>query len=79
MVNYIKLIDNNNGYILQNVMMAPMDTTVLTPVVITVRKTLRVTNRLVTVTGDVNLDIPKVTVAKVLLAINVQTLWYKHM
>lgn len=64
---------------LQSVMTVPMDTTVLTHVVVTVLTTLHVTNRLVCVTGDVIRDIPTVTVAKVHLAINIQALRYKHM
>lgn len=56
-----------------------MAITVPTNVVVAVWITLHVTNRLVTVIGDVTRDIPIVTVAKVHLAINIQTLWYKHM
>lgn len=48
-----------------------MDISVLTNVVVTVLITLHVTNRQVTVTRDVTWDIPIVTVAKVLVSINV--------
>lgn len=47
--------------------MEPMDITVSTTVVVNVWMTLRVTNRLVTVTGDVTRDILMVTVAKSVL------------
>lgn len=56
-----------------------MDITVPTNVVVTASTNPHVTNRLVCVTVDVTRDIPIVTVAKVHLAINAQTLWYKHM
>lgn len=48
-------------------MTGPMVMTALTTVVVTVLMTLGVTNRLVTVTGDVTRDIPMATVAKVML------------
>lgn len=49
---------------MKNVMTGPMVMTALTTVVVTVLMTLGVTNRLVTVTGDVTRDIPMATVAK---------------
>ena len=49
----------------QSVATEPMDTVVLTIVVVTVWTTLHVKNRLDTVTGDVNPDIPMPYVAKV--------------
>ena len=50
---------------LQSVATEPMDTVVLTTVVVTVSTTLHVTNRQDTVTEDVNPDIPMPHVAKV--------------
>ena len=49
----------------QSVETEPMDTVVLTTVVVTVWTTLLVTNRLDTVIKDVNPDIPMPYVAKV--------------
>lgn len=51
-------------------MTVPMDITVPTAVVVTVLINLHVTNRLVTVTRDVTVDILTVTVAKVSLQMN---------
>ena len=50
---------------LQSVVTEPMDTSVLTNVVVTAWGTLHVTNRLDTVTEDVNPDIPMPHVTKV--------------
>ena len=49
----------------QSVATEHMDTVVLTTVVVTVWGTLHVTNKLDTVTGDVNPDIPMPYVVKV--------------
>ena len=51
--------------IFQSVATEPMDTVVLTTAVVTVWGTLHVTNRVDTVTGDVNPNIPMPYVAKV--------------
>ena len=61
---------------LQSVATEPTDTVVLTTVVVTVWGTLHVTNRLDTVTEDVNLDIPIPFVAKVNPMITSKTLLF---
>lgn len=53
-------------YLLQSVIMVPMDMTVPTTVVVTVRTTLRVTNKLVCVIGDVARDIQAISAGKVM-------------
>lgn len=55
-------------------MTAPMDMTVSTTVVATAGATLHVTNRLVTVTGDVNLDIRMFSVATVIIVKSIKLL-----
>lgn len=57
------LLDGKVLSVTKNVMTASMDMTVSTTVVATAGASLHVTNRLVTVTGDVNLDIPMFSVA----------------
>lgn len=54
-----------SAFMLQNVIMGPMDMAVLTTVVVTVWITFHATSRLGTVTGDVVLDIQTATATNV--------------